>query len=78
MVYESDFGILKVVPNRFQRARDGWVINEDLWAVAFLRPVKIEDLAKTGDAEKKMIITEYTLEARNEAGSGLIADLTTS
>lgn len=77
-VYESDFGTVKIIPNRFQRSRDGWVINEDLWAISYLRPVKIEDLAKTGDAEKKMIITELSLEARNEAGSGLVADLTTS
>lgn len=77
-VYSYDFGTLKIVPNRFQRARDGLVINSDLWAVAFLRPVKIEDLAKTGDAEKKMIVTEFTLEARNEAGNGITADLTIS
>lgn len=77
-VYDYDFGRLKIVPNRFQRARDGWVLTNDLWAVAFLRPVKIEDLAKTGDADKKMLITEYTLESRNEAGSGIVADLTTS
>lgn len=77
-VYEHDFGTLKVVPNRFQRSRSGLIVNSELWSVAFLRPVKIDDLAKTGDAEKKMIITEMTLEARNEAGSGIIADLTTS
>lgn len=77
-VYESDFGALKIIPNRFQRSRDVWIINQDLWSIAFLRPVKIEDLAKTGDAEKKMIITELTLEARNEAGSGIVADCTTS
>jgi Family of unknown function (DUF5309) len=77
-IYEYDFGTLKLVPNRFQRSRSVFVINPELWAVAFLRPVKIEDLAKTGDAEKKMIITEMSLESRNEAGSGIIADLTTS
>lgn len=77
-VYDYDFGQVKIVPNRFQRSRDALIVNSDLWAVAFLRPVKIEDLAKTGDAEKKMIITEYSLEARNEAGSGGVFDLTTS
>lgn len=77
-VYEYDFGSLKLVPNRFQRSRSALIVNTDLWAVAYLRPVKIEDLAKTGDAEKKMIITELTLESRNEAGSGIVADLTTS
>lgn len=77
-VYESDFGTLKIVPNRFMRSREALVINEDLWACAYLRPVKIEDLAKTGDAEKKMIITELSLEARNALGSGGVFDLTTS
>ena len=77
-VYDHDFGTLKIVPNRFQRSRSGLVVNSELWSVAFLRPVKIEDLAKTGDAQKKMIITEMTLEARNEQGSGIIADLLTS
>lgn len=77
-VYESDFGTLKVVPNRFSRSRDGWVLQMDKWAVAYLRPVRLVDLAKTGDAEKKMILAEYTLESRNQAASGLVADLTTS
>lgn len=77
-IYEHDFGTLKIVPNRFQRSRSAFIVNSELWAVAFLRPVKIEDLAKTGDAEKKLIVTEMTLEARNEAGSGGIYDLLTS
>ena len=77
-IYDYDFGTLKIIPNRFQRSRSAFIINTDLWAVDFLRPVKIEDLAKTGDAEKKMLITELTLECRNEAGSGIIADLLTS
>ena len=77
-VYEHDFGSLKIIPNRFQRSRSGLIVNSELWAVIFLRPVKIEDLAKTGDAEKKMIITEMSLEARNEAGSGGVYDLLTS
>ena len=36
------------------------------------------DLAKTGDAMKQFLVAEYTLESRNEAGSGIVADLTTS
>jgi Family of unknown function (DUF5309) len=37
----------------------------------------LTELAKTGDAEKRMLICELTLESRNEAGSGGIFDLTT-
>lgn len=77
-VYVSDFGTLKVVPNRFQRGRDAWVLEKNYWAVAYLRNMKTIPLAKTGDTERNQIICEYTLESRNEAASGLIADLTTS
>jgi len=77
-VYESDFGTIKVVPNRFQRDRSAHVLTTELWKVSTLRAFQVQELAKTGDAEKKLIVCEYTLEASNEAGSGLIADLTTS
>lgn len=77
-VYESDFGAMQVTPNRFSRARDAFVITPDLFAVAFLRDFSLEDLAKTGDAMKQFLVCEYTLESRNEAGSGIIADLTTA
>lgn len=78
--YESDFGTLKVVPNRFQRARDAWVLQMDMWAIAYLNGRKMVSipLAVTGDSRRKQILSEYTLEARNEKASGLVADLTTS
>jgi len=77
-VYESDFGTHKIVPNRFSRERDVHLLTTDLWAVANLRPMQAIDLAKTGDAEKGMVLCEYTIEARNQKGSALIADLTTN
>ncbi len=49
-----------------------------MWAMGYLRPFFEEPLAKTGDADQHMIMTEWTLESRNEAASGVIADLTTS
>ena len=77
-VYASDFGQLQVVPNRFSRDRDAWVLDMDFWGVAFLRDFSMHDLAKTGDTEKKQLLLEATLESRNEAASGCVADLTTS
>lgn len=76
--YESDFGMVKVIANRFSRARDVHLLQKDLWAVAFGRNMFVKKLAPTGDAEKRMLITDFTLEARNEAGSALVADCTTS
>jgi len=77
-VYLSDFGQLSVVPNRFQRARDAWVLDPEMAAVCNLRPIEKVDLAKTGDASKAMMIWEGGLEVSNEAAHGLIADLTTA
>ena len=77
-VYVSDFGELKVVPSRFSRDRTISIIQKDMWAMAYLRPFKIYDLAKTGDAEKRLLLSEWTLESRNEAASAKVADLNTS
>ena len=77
-VYKSDYGDLKIIPNRFSRARDCLVYQKDKWAIAFLRNMVTKPIAATGDAEKRQVLVEYTLESRNEKASGLIADLTTA
>jgi hypothetical protein len=74
-VYVYDFGSVEIKADRFARLRDALIINSDLWGLAWLRPINLVELAKTGDNEKKMLVGEYTLTARNEAGSGLVADL---
>jgi len=74
-VYVSDFGTFSIVPNRFQRARDGWFIDPEMAGILFLRPFMTEPLAKTGDAEKRLLLAEYTLKVNNEKGLGLAADL---
>ncbi len=78
--YESDFGVLKIIPNRFCRQRDVFAFQTDLWAVAFVngRRMVSTPLSQTGDSVKRLIISEYTLESRNEKASGLVTDLTTS
>ena len=77
-VYASDFGQLQVVPNRFSRDRDAYVLDMNFFGIAFLRDFSMHELAKTGDTEKRQLLVEATLESRNEAASGLVADLTTS
>jgi hypothetical protein len=77
-VYASDFGQLQVVPNRFSRDRDAYVLDMNYWAIAFLRDFTMHELSKTGDSEKRQLLVEATLESRNEAASGMVADLTTS
>tara|TARA_Y100000114_G_scaffold157167_2_gene187707 strand:+ start:20040 stop:20987 length:948 start_codon:yes stop_codon:yes gene_type:complete len=77
-VYESDFGALQVMPNRFSRSRSAYVLQPDMFSVAFLRDFQLMDLAKTGDATKQALLAEYTLVSKNEKASGGIFDLTTS
>ncbi|WP_315731650.1 MULTISPECIES: DUF5309 domain-containing protein [unclassified Bradyrhizobium] len=78
--YESDFGKLSVVANRFSRARDVLVLQMDMWAVAFLngRNMISLPLAKTGDSDRRQILSEYALVARNEKANGGVFDNTTS
>lgn len=76
--YVSDFGSISIVPNRFSRARDAYVIDPDMVEMATLRPLQSEELAKTGDATKYMLLAEYGLQVNNEAGLGVVRDLSTS
>ena len=79
-VYVSDFGEVRVVADRILRSsgRTALVVDTEMWSIGYLRPFGVQDLAKTGDAEKKQLLVEYTLVSKNEAASGKIADLTTS
>ena len=74
-IYVSDFGEMKVIPNRFQRDRSAHILQKDMWQLAYLQPFGSYDLAKTGNSLKKQVLAEYTLVAKNEAANGIIADL---
>lgn len=74
-LYASDFGDLKVVPNRFSRDRSAFVLDPEMVAVSYLRPFSQFQLGKLGPADTRVIEVEYTLMMRNEAAHGVIADL---
>jgi hypothetical protein len=77
-IYVSDFGTLEIVYSPFSRDRSALVVDTSLWAMATLpgRAFDQYELAKNGDTDRTQILTEWTLEARNEAGNGIVADLT--
>jgi hypothetical protein len=77
-VYVSDFGTINIVPNRFQRDRDAFIVDPDYASLAVLRPIQQMELAKTGDAEKRLMLVEYGLKVNSQAAHGIIADCTTS
>ena len=77
-IYVSDFGTLKVIPNRFQVQNSCLVLDMDMWAMATLAEFQETPLAKTGDSDRVQLLSEYTLESRNEKASGIVTDLTVS
>lgn len=75
-VYVGDFGRYSIVNSRYQRQREVFIIDPTMWDLMTLRPMVGSDLAKTGDSKKRLINTEWTLKASNEASSGAVRDLT--
>ena len=74
-IYVSDFGEHMIVADRFSRDQTVLILDMDYWAVSTLRGMTKEKLAKTGDSEKWHLVTELTLESRQEAASAKIADV---
>lgn len=77
-VYLTPWGEVTFVPSRQNRSRDVFIMQDDMWCVANLRPTKNEALAKDGDYQKRQVVTELSLVCKNEKASGIIADNTTS
>ncbi|WP_324807212.1 DUF5309 family protein [Sphingomonas sp. LY29] len=81
--FEGDFGMVKIVTNRFVRGgqtgadREIFLLDPSLWEVAYLKGRKLltKDLPSAGDNEKGMILSEYTLRSLQEAGNAIVADL---
>lgn len=74
-IYVHDFGEVRIVPDRFSRDQTVLILDMDYWAIAELRGMTKEKLAKTGDSEQWHLLTELTLESRNEAASAKISDV---
>ena len=80
-VYVSDFGNVMVMPNRQMArhgattARNAFLIDPEMVSMGVFDDIKLHKVAKTGDAEKRVLNTEYTLLVNNEAAHGVIADL---
>jgi len=74
-VYESDFGIVKIIPNRFMLTDRLFILSKEYWKTAYLRPFKQEDLQPQGSRKEKVIEGELTLVGRAEKANAIIKDL---
>lgn len=77
-VYVTPWGTVEFMPSRENRSRDVFIMQDNMWEVAVLRPTKNVELAKTGDNTTRQVVTELTLKCLNEKASGGIFDNTTS
>ena len=64
-VYVSAFGSHAIRLSRYARATTLFCLDMKTWNVAYLRPFQTIDIAKIGDAERRMILCEYTLVAKS-------------
>ena len=71
-VYESDFGRHAVKTNRWMPTGSTAVLERGQYAAAYLRPVKAEEMPRTGSSRKFMIESAVTLESRAENSSALV------
>jgi len=79
-VYESDFGICRIITSRWMPQDAVLFLDSSRVSVLPLagRSFHFKSLASSGDYECGELIGEYTLELKNEAAHGLIRDLATS
>jgi hypothetical protein len=79
-VYESDFGVQRVVLSRWVPADTVLLLDSSRVSVLPLsgRSFHYKPLAATGDFEKGELIGEYTVELRNEGAHGMISGLATA
>ena len=79
-IYESDFGVCRIVTARWVPQDAVLLLDSSRVNVLPLagRSFHFKPLASSGDYECGELIGEYTLELKNEAAHGLIHDLTTS
>jgi len=79
--YLSDFGLITVVPNRQMAragaaiARNAFLIDANKVSLGMFDDIFMVTPAKTGDAEKRVLVTEWTLLVDTEAAHGIAADL---
>lgn len=74
-MYISDFGEHKIKLNRYMRQRTLMCVDPEYVDVAWLDGIKNVPLAKTGDAEKMMMVCEFCLVVGNPDAHAKVSDL---
>ena len=70
-VYDSDFGELDIVLDRYVGSSSCFLLDDNLFKKAELVPVREKAIADTGLAANTMIWTQWTLQASNPTGGAM-------
>lgn len=73
--YESPYGRLKIVMDRFILSTSALVYEASMWKKLVLRNWFRETLAKVGDSTQVMLVGEFSLKHKNFQASGAITNL---
>jgi hypothetical protein len=68
-VYVSAFGSHTLRINRYCPSGYAFALDISYWSVGYLRPFQTIDIAQVGDAERRTILCEWTLIAKNPLSS---------
>jgi len=74
-VYESDFGLQRIILDRHMITDKLAQLQKDMWGIAMLRPVKHTPIAKQGASRAGMVEAEWTVVSYEEKASGIIEEL---
>ena len=83
-VFVTDFGTLKFVPNRLQpkftiaavtNAADVFILDPSYLSISYLQGYRTEELAKTGSANNRQMLVDWTLCVGNEKAQAMINDI---
>jgi hypothetical protein len=72
-VYDSNFGRIEVVLERYLGGKTGIMLDPTKFRKAWLRKPAKSDLSKRGDLDEYQIVGEFTLEHLNERAAGILS-----
>ena len=75
-VFVSQFGAHKLVTSRYGTAGVVYCLQTDMWQVNYLRGFTTENIAKSGDSEKRLLLAEWTLVGKNHTSTTILVNRT--
>jgi hypothetical protein len=78
VAYKTPYGEVSFQMSLECRGRDVFILDESMWEIAQARPMKTKTMGVSGDNDKRFIVTELTVCAKNQKTSAIIPDCSTS